>query len=52
MKPCRIQRLPQVKGVSLNRYIKVADGMATGEVANSPSGKKTGHALGAGGIAD
>jgi hypothetical protein len=46
------QLLPQVKGISLNRHIKIADGMATGEVANRPSGEKTGHALGTGSIAD
>ena len=50
--PRSLYCLPQVKGISLNRYIKVADRMPTGEVADSPSREKTGHAFRAGGIAN
>jgi hypothetical protein len=44
--------LPEVQRISLNRYIKVTHRMATGEVADRPSRKETGHAFRSGGIAN
>ena len=47
-----LQKFLKLKGISLNRKIKVADGKAAGEVANGAASEEDSHSRIAGGVSD